>query len=414
MPTRRGWAAFAAGVGFWIASRFVGSQDLHMIAAGILVLPILAALFVQWNRVRLSIHRNLSSARVYQGSRVSASLTVENEGASTAPFLLIEDALPSSLGKAARLVVTGIPPGSKQTVSYSVVARYRGRYTIGPLSIYIIDPFGLARVRIQNPSRTELIVYPEVEDLEPWTLGLQGAGAGESTVRYLHRSAAEFYTMREYVRGDDLRRIHWPSVARTGQLMIRQDESTRRSTATLFLDNRSAALGTNGAPGFERAVSVAASIGRVLIQEGFAIHLAAADAPATPVTGDGLLEALAAASPVRSKSIADALSTLRAAARADTSLVLVTAPPTAPEVNAMSRIGVGFGRKLAVFIYPINPTVVPASAGAELEGRATAAKAALQHAGWDVYVLPPDGRLADVWRPSRTTGKRRAAGSFSS
>src|SRR5438093_5391653 len=149
MPTKRGWAAVAAGVGFWISSLFVGTKDLHMIAAGILVLPILAALFVQWNRVRLSIHRNLSSARVYQGSRVSASLTVENEGASTAPFLLIEDALPSSLGKAARLVVTGIPPGSKQTMSYSVVARYRGRYTIGPLSIYIIDPFGLARVRIQ-------------------------------------------------------------------------------------------------------------------------------------------------------------------------------------------------------------------------------------------------------------------------
>src|SRR5206468_4018083 len=114
------------------ASRFVGSQDLHMIAAGILVLPFLAALFVQWNRVRLSIHRNLSAARVYQGSRVVVSLTMENEGASTAPFLLIEDALPSSLGKAARLVVTGIPPGSRQAMSYSLMARYRGRYTIGP------------------------------------------------------------------------------------------------------------------------------------------------------------------------------------------------------------------------------------------------------------------------------------------
>src|SRR3989442_3503504 len=137
-----------------------------------------------------------------------------------------------------------------------------------------------------SSTTTELVVYPEVEDLEPWRLGIQGQGSGESAARHLHRSAAEFYTMREYVTGDDLRRIHWPSVARTGQLMIRQDESTRRSTATLFLDNRSAALGTNRAPGFERAVSVAASIGRVLIPEGVAIHLAAADATATPVNPD--------------------------------------------------------------------------------------------------------------------------------
>src|SRR5437899_3317308 len=80
----------------------------------------------------------------------------------------------------------------------------------------------------------------------------------------LHRSAAEFYTMREYVTGDDLRRIHWPSVARTGQLMIRQDESTRRSSALLFLDSRASALGAYGSPGFERAVSVAATLGRAL------------------------------------------------------------------------------------------------------------------------------------------------------
>ena len=79
---------------------------------------------------------------MYQGSRVVVSLTMENEGASTAPFLLIEDALPSSLGKAARLVVTGIPPGSRQAMSYSLMARYRGRYRIGPLSIYITDPDG--------------------------------------------------------------------------------------------------------------------------------------------------------------------------------------------------------------------------------------------------------------------------------
>lgn len=413
MPTRRGWAAFVAGLGFWGAARFIGSDDLHMVAVGVTILPFLAALFVQWNRVRLDIHRHLSSPRVHAGARITVSIDIANQGVTTAPFLLMEDALPPTLGRPARLVVTGVPPGSKQTVSYSVMARSRGRYVIGPLSIMITDPFGLARVRVQTSSMQELMVYPPVEELEPWTTGMQGAGAGESAVRYLWRSAAEFYTMREYVTGDDLRRIHWPSVARSGRLMIRQDEATRRSIATVFLDNRTASLGPNGSPGFEKAVSAAASIGRLLIKAGFSVHLGAVDAPATIVSENGLLEALAAVSPVRTRSIGDSLTALRAAARTDSSLVLVSAPPQPGELGSMTRIGTGFGRKVAIFVHAVDPASLPEEAGAEMESRASAARTTLQHAGWDVFVIPPEGRLADVWRSSRRPRGLRAAGSFS-
>src|SRR6266508_5450713 len=297
MPTKRGWSAFAAGLSFWIAARFIGSDDLHMVAVGLSVLPFLAALFVQWNRVRLDIHRHLSAPRVHAGARVVVAVDVANQGSITTPYLLLEDALSPALGKPARLVVAGVPPGSRQRVSYSVATRHRGRYTIGPLSISITDPFGLARVRIRTASKNDLIVYAAVEELEAWTLGMQGAGAGESTVRHLFQSAAEFYTMREYVTGEDLRRIHWPSVARTGQLMIRQDESNRRSMATIFLDNRTVTLGSNGSPGFERAVSAAASMGRALLRAGFAVRLAAVDAPAVPLAEERLLETLAGVAP---------------------------------------------------------------------------------------------------------------------
>src|ERR1051325_724394 len=132
--------------------------------------------------------------------------------------------------------------------------------------------------------------------------------------------------MREYVTGDDLRRIHWPSVAHTGQLMIRQDEATRRSIATLFLDNRSAALGGNGSPGFEKAVSVTASVGRLLLQAGFAVEFATLDRPSTPVAETRLLEPLCVVGPVRTRGISDALTAIRAAARADSSLAFVAAP----------------------------------------------------------------------------------------
>ncbi len=74
--------------------------------------------------------------------------------------------------------------------------------------------------------------------------------------------------MRQYQQGDDLRRIHWPSVARTGELMIRQDESSRRASGLVFLDNRGHALGQSHSPAFERAVSVAATLGVLLAQRG--------------------------------------------------------------------------------------------------------------------------------------------------
>jgi uncharacterized protein (DUF58 family) len=413
MPTPRGWSAIAAGLAFWIAARFIGSDDLHMVAVGVTILPVLAALFVQWNRVRLDIHRHLSAPRVHAGARVVVTLDVTNQGSMTTPFLLLEDDLSPALGKPARLVVAGVPPGSRQRITYSVPTRRRGRYTIGPLSISIRDPFGLARVKMQTTSKNDLIVYPAVERLEAWTLGMQGAGSGESNVRHLFRSAAEFYTMREYITGDDLRRIHWPSVARTGHLMIRQDESTRRSMATIFLDNRTSAMGADASPGFEKGVSAAASIGRLLIQAGFAVHLATLDTEPTQVSETVLLETLASVSTIRSGAIGESLTRLRSAARSDTSLALVTAPPQGPELAAMSRIGSGFGRKLVVFVYPVSPSDLPEEARREMETRASVARGTLLHAGWEVFVISPDGRLADVWRSSRRSRKLQVAGSLS-
>jgi uncharacterized protein (DUF58 family) len=397
MPTRRGWAAFAAGFFLWIAARFLGSPDLHMVAVGIIATPFLGTLFVQWNRVRLDLHRHISSIRVFPGTRVVITLKVTNRGATTAPFLLMEDALPTTLGKPARLVVTGIPSRNEQSVSYSVVPRHRGRVKIGPLAVFITDPLGLARVRLQAAPEKEVVVYPEVEDIEPWRLGMQGAGSGDSRVRQLWRSAAEFYTMREYVTGDDLRRLHWPSVARTGQLMIRQDESTRRSLSALFFDNRNSSLGASGSPAFERGVSAAATMGRLLVRAGYAVRFASIDTPPTVVTETGLLEMLSDVGSVRARTIREALGRLRASAQPESSLVLVSSPLPAPEIGVLSQIGTGFGRKLAVIIYPVKPSTIPPPAAAELEGRAKHARSSLARAGWDVIILQPDGRLADAW-----------------
>jgi uncharacterized protein (DUF58 family) len=413
MPTRRGWSALGAGVALWVVALFVGSPDLHAVAAGLITLPLLAMIFVRWSRVAVDVHRSLSQTRVFPGTKVTVTLRVENRGRATVPFLLLQDAVPASLGRPARLVVTGIPPQNGQSLSYSIVCRRRGLFQLGPLQLMFSDPFGLARAPIRTQAISELVVYPEVEDIETWRLGIQGAGAGESEARHLHRSAAEFYTMREYVTGDDLRRIHWPSVARTGHLMIRQDEATRRSSATLFLDNRSAAVGADGSPGFERAVSVTATLGKMLFGSGFVIRLHSVDGPGGLVTEERLLEVMAAISTVRTKGLGETLTRLRATSQPDTALALVTALPQPAELAAMIRAGMLFGRKICVMVHAVHPSSLSAPAAAEVQGRAGAARVSLLRAGWDVFIMNPDGKLKDVWQARRTKRRLQAAVSSS-
>lgn len=397
MPTGRGVAVFLAGLGMWVAARLVGSPGMEVVAIGVAALPFVAGGVVRWSHPRFLIRRRLSDIRVDPGTRVTIELDVENRTSSPTSFLLVEDQLPPSLGRPARMVVTGIGSRKTQTVRYTVLPQTRGRFRIGPLSIDATDPFALTRKRLQFDDRDELIVTPTVEDLRVPTEAATGRGFGNSRAMHLFRSGQEYYTMREYQTGDDLRRIHWPSVARTGELMIRQDESSRRASGMVFLDTRSGRLGKEGTPAFEKGVSVAASVGVLLIREGFNLKIATASVAPHPVAEDTFLDELSALSDVQVRSLGPALSNLRAGAATDASLVFVSAPPEGAELAGVIRAGQGFGPRLAVLVYPHEPSSLPPKRQAEQEGRATQARLALIRAGWDVIVLPPSMPLRDRW-----------------
>jgi len=397
VPSGRGLVVFFGAIGMWIAARFVGSPELHIVAVGIAVLPFASAALVRWSRAHLQVTRRLSHTKVQPGQRVTVELEVENGAPTSTSFILVEDRLPPTLGRPARLVLSGIPGRNSQRVSYSMVCRTRGRFSIGPLRMDLSDPFALTKVRLEFSERDDLVVFPEIEELDRAPSSQYGSGAGESASRQLFRTAEEFYTMREYVLGDDLRRIHWPSVARRGKLMIRQDESARRSLATVVLDTRVGAFGQAYSEPFEKAVSVAASLGVHMSRSGFGLRLATGQFRPVPMTEEAFLEALASAGHTPTKPLGTMLVPLRTSAVPDTTLVVVTAPPKPPDVAAMTRIGTIFGPKIAAFIYPIDPETLPVGQRATIVDQATSARLSLVRAGWDVFVLPPQGRLQDIW-----------------
>jgi uncharacterized protein (DUF58 family) len=398
----RGVLVFAAGIGLWAAGRVLGSTTLHMVAVGLVVLPFAAALFARWSRQRLRIRRRLSDARVQPGQRVYVELEVENQSPTQTSFLLVEDRLPAALGRSARLVISSLHGRDRQRVRYSLTPRQRGRYTLGPLSVDLSDPFALTKLRVEFDEREELVVAPEVESLTGGPDSPFGLTSGLALAKHLFRTGDEFYTMRPYVEGDDLRRIHWPSVARSGQLMIRQDESSRRSTAVLFVDTRDSAVGQTHKPCFEKVVSCAASLGVLLMRYGFSVKLATTQLPPQRVGEEQLLETLAGVSHHTARALSAGLARMRMVAASDATLVVVGAPPPPAELASLLRAGAAFGPKIGVFVHPTDPESLPPDRRGQLEGRATQAQLSMSRSGWEVLVLPPSARLREVWHTSRT------------
>jgi uncharacterized protein (DUF58 family) len=130
-------------------------------------------------------------------------------------------------------------------------------FRVGPLQASVADPFGLASATREIAPATELTVFPRIEMVTalPLTTGHDPrAGAGHPT---FVGSGDEFFALREYEVGDDLRRVHWPSTARRDELMIRQHEMPWQGRATVLLDVRA---GGHTEETLEKAISAAASL----------------------------------------------------------------------------------------------------------------------------------------------------------
>ena len=131
-----------------------------------------------------------------------------------------------------------------------------------------------------------------------------------SRPEHAQRGGEDFYTLREYQRGDDLRRVHWPSSARTDRLMIRQLETPWQSRALVMLDVRSEVYESDSA--FETAVSGAASVVTHLVKSGFDADLWAGDPKAIDATQYGAaMERLALVEPQTAIDLESAATRIR-------------------------------------------------------------------------------------------------------
>ena len=254
--TRRGVVVVAASLAVAVLAWLFGLPETAMLSAAALGAVAVAAVTVAIARPDLTVHRSARPGRVRVGDTCEIHLSITNSGRRRSPVVTLSDQV-SGFGRA-RLAVAPIAPGSGSTARYSLPTSRRGVQRVGPLTITSEDAFGLVVRRVEAGGGAAVMVLPRTWQLTP--LAATVGEEPEHGSRSLTSSSTvdeEFAALREYVSGDDIRRIHWPSTARLGSPVVRQFDVPWQRRTTVVVDLRAAA---HDDLSFERTVSAAASV----------------------------------------------------------------------------------------------------------------------------------------------------------
>lgn len=253
MPTRTGLLAVLAGLLTLGMGRFFGVLELYVVGAAAITLPIVAVLRVQLARMAITVRRRLHPTRVHAGA--PAQVTLEVTGHRRTTELVLSEPVEHTGG-----ATIGLAPLQRDEVvraSYRLPTSRRGVLHVGPLTASLGDPFGLASRSAVVAPEADLLVYPRLDPVLAPRIGGAGAlGAHLARRALATTTGAEFHSQREYVPGDDLRRVNWRASARATDLIVRETTHDGRLLVHLVLD-----LVAGADPeAFERAVSAAASV----------------------------------------------------------------------------------------------------------------------------------------------------------
>ncbi|MFE4408610.1 DUF58 domain-containing protein [Streptomyces sp. NPDC056821] len=272
--TTRGRSFLAAGIAAAICAYVLGQSDLLRVGLLLAALPLVCATVLFRTRYQVASSRRLSPARVPAGSEARVHLRMDNVSRLPTGLLMLQDRVPYVLGPRPRFVLDRVEPGGRREVSYRVRSDLRGRYPLGPLQLRLTDPFGMCELTRSFSAHDTLTVIPRVDPLSPVRLSGEAKGYGDGRQRSLALAGEDDVIPRGYRYGDDLRRVHWRSTARYGELMVRREEQPQRARCTVLLDTRALAYrGAGPESAFEWAVSGAASVLVHMLERGFSVRL---------------------------------------------------------------------------------------------------------------------------------------------
>jgi uncharacterized protein (DUF58 family) len=345
--TRKGRATLAVAAGLFLSALTFGIQELYPVAVAAAVLVGAALVSVRTRRWDLRVTRQVHPARVQAGIEARVELTVRNVAPVRSPVLGAGD--PFDGGRRwARFSIAPIAPGEYRTAWYRLPTSSRGVFRLGPLEVELSDAFGMARVVRKVTPDASLTVHPRVDRLSTRSMSARNDRDTKVPLAVLARTGDEFYAMREYQTGDDLRMVHWASTAKLGNLVVRQPESLWRGRATIAIDSRSA---VHDGETFEAALSAAASLSFALLRGGSQVRLVTTSGADTGFGSSdshrgAIFDTLAAASAHPGSGLAERLRSLR---RGEPLTLITTDGASSGEVAAACRLGGIYNTTVVVF-----------------------------------------------------------------
>jgi uncharacterized protein (DUF58 family) len=326
--TSSGLILLGITAGAWSLGYYVGGRPLYLMAYG--GAAVLVASWLYGRRTPdLTGARSEVQARVREGQSVTVEVSLT--AGRRMSTLILEERLPPVLGASPRISIAELAEGDAAGNTYQLTCSRRGVYTLGPLVVRWGDPFGLTQRRRTVCDEFEMFVHPRADPASdhpaarlwedppqrppfsrPWPSGL------------------DFYGMRAYAPGDDVRNVVWRAYARTGSLLVREAEQGVTDKVRLLVD-QDVSVHSRGplSESFETAMRVVASLGLHHLKAGYTVTTDGnAERIARPLRGVGrggieLLDALAQLNPVKA-NLLDMLARVEATVTNDVELIVVT------------------------------------------------------------------------------------------
>ncbi|MEP7034098.1 MAG: DUF58 domain-containing protein [Dermatophilaceae bacterium] len=279
--TTRGRAFVAAGLTLMVGGLFLGFIDITRVGVLLATLPLLASLATRRSSDGVVVARLIDPIRLAVDQSANVEVIFENTSRQRTQLQLAEELVGRTLGVGPRFILPPMDPGEVREVSYQIRSEVRGRHRLGPLTLRVRDPFGLATIATSLEGTTDILVLPRTEALGSSRPRANGLGAEGSIPYMVALHGEDDASIRSYRDGDDLRRIHWPTTAHRSELMVRQEDRPARRRAVIVMDSRGGGHRGSGTPGsFEWAVTATASIAAHLFAQGYALNLLTAETTA--------------------------------------------------------------------------------------------------------------------------------------
>jgi uncharacterized protein (DUF58 family) len=249
-----------------------GWHDLYILTYVLLTLFILSWLWARYSLRKLVFRRTATMGRVQVGEMFDERLVLDN--VTIMPKLWVQVADGSTVPGHRAGYVASMGGRKRATWRARTVCKQRGRFQLGPVTATSGDPFGLFRRRIVLAPQRELLVLPQVLPITHFALFTGGLpGRGRSSRRAL-QTTTNATTIREYMVGDSLNRIHWRSSAHYNKLMVKEFDLDPAMDAWVFLDLNEAVQAGKGEHSTEEyGVTIAATIATYLLRQDLSLGM---------------------------------------------------------------------------------------------------------------------------------------------